>query len=460
MSSLLERLQELVGSREDRDDYEPLRNGEGEGEESVETEVGRENRKLMRFSWVDYGIFMLLGISMLWSWNMFLAAGPYFQRRFQTNKSILQSFQSSELAVSTVANLGTISVLTKLQAKANYPRRINTALFIYVVTFTFLAISTRIFLNISAGGYFGFILVTIWASSMATGFFQNGIFAYMSGLGREEYMQANMTGQAIAGVLPCIVQIVSVLAVPERRPQADDVPQESSKSAFAYFMTATGVSVLTLIAFFILMARHRTNGSRKRPMAVVDPGESIPQLVEREEIPLMLLFRKLFWLASAVFLTFALSMFFPVYTQQILSVRPVDSSLRIFQPSAFIPLALLFWNSGDLIGRLACSLPRLSLGAYPRLLFLLAIARVVFIPMYQLCNIGGRGAVVSSDTFYLLVQILFGFSNGFIGSQCMMVFVDYVDTHEREAAGAFMSTVLVFGLAAGSFASFLVSTAV
>ena len=40
--------------------------------------------------------------------NMFLAAGPYFQRRFQSNDWLLSNFQSAELTVSTVANLGTV----------------------------------------------------------------------------------------------------------------------------------------------------------------------------------------------------------------------------------------------------------------------------------------------------------------------------------------------------------------
>jgi equilibrative nucleoside transporter 1/2/3 len=94
------------------------------------------------------------------------------------------------------------------------------------------------------------------------------------------------------------------------------------------------------------------------------------------------------------------------------------------------------------------------------LLFLLAIARLAFIPLYLLCNIGGRGSAISSDFFYLfVVQIFFGVSNGYIGSNCMMGFVEWVDPEEREAAGGFMSLCLVAGLTAGSFLSFLAAGA-
>jgi equilibrative nucleoside transporter 1/2/3 len=46
-----------------------------------------------------------------------------------------------------------------------------------------------------------------------SGLCQNGIFAYVSGFGQPQYTQGIMTGQGVAGVLPCIAQIVSVLSV-------------------------------------------------------------------------------------------------------------------------------------------------------------------------------------------------------------------------------------------------------
>jgi equilibrative nucleoside transporter 1/2/3 len=66
--------------------------------------------------------------------------------------------------------------------------------------------------------------------------------------------------------------------------------------------------------------------------------------------------------------------------------------------------------------------------------------------------------MIKSDFFYLfIVQLLFGMSNGFIGTMCMMGAVEYVDIEERESAGAFMTLMLVGGLAAGSVLSFIVA---
>lgn len=389
---------------------------------------------------------------------MFLAATPYFQKRFESDERLFRNFQSAELSVSTVANLGSMIILTKLQARASYPKRIIASLIINMVVFALLAMSTRLFLGVSAGVYFAFFILVVFVASLATALCQNGVFAYVSGFGREEYTQGIMSGQGIAGVLPCIAQIVSVLSVAEKEAK-DGGPQESSTSAFAYFLTATVISVICLAAFLYLLSRHSSRERIKHTLEEeeVDAGYGAP---ERKSVPLLRLFKKLFWLAGAVFLNFTVTMSYPVFTQQIFSVQDPSSSSRLFQPSSFIPLAFLIWNTGDLIGRVAPGLPGLSLTSRPRLLFVLAVARVVFIPMYLLCNIRGKGAAVNSDAFYLLVvQFLFGISNGYIGSNCMMGSAEWVEADEREAAGGFMSLSLVAGLTVGSFLSFFAAGA-
>jgi solute carrier family 29 (equilibrative nucleoside transporter), member 1/2/3 len=252
------------------------------------------------------------------------------------------------------------------------------------------------------------------------------------------------------------VQIASVLSVPPKG--EGNISHESTTSAFAYFLTATVISALTIVAFSVLVSRHGAKGGGKRAITAIDGEDEPLSASEHVSIPLTRLFHKLFWLAGAIFLAFAITMFFPVFTQQILSVRPVDSAPRLFAPSSFIPLAFLFWNSGDLLGRLLPAIPALSLSHRPRLLFFLSLARIIWIPLYFLCNIKGNGAAISSDFFYLVfVQLLFGITNGYIGSQCMIAFAEWVDVEERPAAGGFMSLCLVAGLSVGSLLSFIVA---
>lgn len=386
---------------------------------------------------------------------MFLAAAPYFAQRFQSDEWAESHFQSSILSVSTVTNLGALFILAKLQKNASYPRRIILSLLITIAVFTFLAIASLTMQDVTVGMYFWFLMVMVFGASLATGVNQNGVFAYVSGFGREEYTQAIMGGQGLAGVLPCIAQIISVLAVPG----GDDArhpARNSSISAFIYFATAVVVASMTLAAFLYHL-RHRTDTGDKatdeiNPML---PGQEDPK---PSSVSLLTLSKKLRWVASSVFLCFAVTMVFPVFTAKIDSVNNHHGQSRIFQPAVFIPLAFLFWNVGDLIGRTVVLIPSLSLAHRPRLVFLLTISRVVFIPLYLLCNIRHREAAIKSDFFYLfVVQLLFGISNGYLGSICMMTAGQWVSEDEREASGAFMSLMLVGGLAAGSLLSFLVA---
>lgn len=401
--------------------------------------------------------------------NMFLAAAPYLQHRFRADQSLLSTFQAAELSVSTVANLGSMFILTKLQAHARYDRRIVLSLGLNLVTFTLLAISTRVFLGVSAGGYFGFIMIMVLSSSLATGFMQNGVFSYVQSFDRAEYVNAIMVGQGVAGVSPPIVQMVSTLS-------GSAGGTGSSTAAFAFFLTASGVSALALLAFFYLLSRHGSDqvAARKtaslvhpddEPPAFEEDGDEMAEAADKKEVSLFYLARRLFFPASAVFLTFSITMVFPVFTQEIFTTQPDPPPY--LRDAAFIPLALLIWNAGDLLGRLLPSVPSLSLAHRPRVLFVLSISRLVFIPLYLICNIrrpqhspdpsAAALGLAMPDFFYLaIVQFPFGLSNGFLGTCCMTGAPDCVEENERKAAGSFMSLALVGGLAFGSVCSFFV----
>lgn len=350
-------------------------------------------------------------------------------------------------------------LLTFRQRNASYPQRITVSLFLNIGAFVLLTVSTVSFLSVSPEFYFGFLMIIVFTASLAAGLCQNGVFAYVSGFGESRYTQGIMTGQAVAGVLPCMAQIFSVLSVPEPAQSAEQgAEQESPKSAFIYFMASVGVSLVALCAFLIMVRRQ----GEGRIIGGIDGAEADERL-ERKVVGLWGLFKKLKWLAMAVAVCFAITMVYPVFTQQITSVHLLsnrqDKTSRLFQPACFIPLAFLLWNTGDLAGRLCTLVPALSSTYRPRfILLLLATLRAAFIPLYLLCNIRGLGAIVPSDAFYLfVVQFGFGLTNGYVGSECMMAAAHWVEENEREAAGGFMSLMLVGGLSVGSLLSFLVA---
>lgn len=386
---------------------------------------------------------------------MFLAAAPYFSSRFAGDAWIQTNFQSMILTVSTISNLGAMILLTNIQYSASYPWRINAALLINIAVFALLTASTVFFADAAPKPYLGFLLLMVAASSIAAGLIQNGAFAFAASFGRSEYMQALMAGQGVAGVLPAVAQVLTVLIFPPHASEDASGDAESSHtSAFLYFLAAVLVSVIALVAFVPLVRRHNHIVENRMVEHMAESMTSVEEAerAARKVVSLWQLFRKLHWLCLGVGLTFTETMFFPVFTARILSVN--SNWGLLFQPAAFIPLAFFFWNIGDLTGRMATMLP-FSLGGRPLVLFLLVVARAAWLPLYLLCNLDGRGAAVSSDFFYLfVVQLFFGLSNGWLGSSCMVASTKWVDEGEREAAGGFMGLCLVVGLAAGSLLSF------
>lgn len=385
--------------------------------------------------------------------NMFLAAAPYFHYRLQSDPWAASHYQPSITSVSTIANLGMVITLAKIQENASYPRRIVLSFTIHIFVFTLLALSTVIGKGVSAGAYFNFLMIMAFGASMGTGINQNGVFAYVLMFGRKEYTQAIMAGQGVAGVLPSVVQMLLVLAVPGKKNGLDS-SQDPSKSAFVYFITATAISSCALICFLYLLKRE---SGRESLLPNEDDESILSEHVDRKIVSLQDLFKKLRWTALSVFMCFAITMVYPVFTATIESVHSGAGRSRLFEPSAFVPLGLLAWNTGDLIGRVLVLIPQISLMHRPRALFIFAIARSGFIILYLLCNIHGRGAVVQSDVFYIfIVQLLFGVSNGYLGSSCMIGASQWVSPEEKEPAGGFMVVMLVGGLTAGSLMSFFV----
>lgn len=132
------------------------------------------------------------------------------------------------------------------------------------------------------------------------------------------------------------------------------------------------------------------------------------------------------------------------------------------------------FNTGDFLGRYICSFPRLIVWSSKRLLTL-SLSRTLFIPLFFLCNIQRptttnptqSGAFISSDFLFMFILLVFGMSNGWISSLCMMA-APSVEHNPRlkgrvedvDVAATVASFCLIGGLVIGSFSSFAVRSAI
>ena len=158
---------------------------------------------------------------------------------------------------------------------------------------------------------------------------------------------------------------------------------------------------------------------------------------------------------------------FPPITISILPTNPAT------HPLLFSAIHFFVFNIGDFLGRYICSIPRLVIWSAKRLLTL-SLARTLFIPLFLMCNIQRStspqtlsSAIISSDVLYMLILLIFGLSNGYVSSLCMMA-APSVEHNPRlkgrvedvDVAATVASFCLVGGLAVGGFASFGVRAAV
>ncbi|KAK7074449.1 hypothetical protein SK128_000996, partial [Halocaridina rubra] len=123
----------------------------------------------------------------------------------------------------------------------------------------------------------------------------------------------------------------------------------------------------------------------------------------------------------------------------------------------FQPVATFFlFSVGDYMGRQSSGFilwPKRG----SRILYLMVLLRLVFIPLFLLCNHDPKSflpVVFYHDAYYIVFMFLFAFSNGYCSSLYMMYGPKMVTEDRAELAGAMMVAMLGLGLMLGGISSF------
>ncbi|ODQ77154.1 hypothetical protein BABINDRAFT_10308 [Babjeviella inositovora NRRL Y-12698] len=407
-----------------------------------------------RWFGLKYTTFLVCGIALLWPWNCFLSASAYYGERFKAHAFLSANYSSTMMTVSTITSMVGNVVLARRQTK-DYALRLVRGQVLAIIVFFVMAFTCVAFLHVSPFFFFPFLMVMVFVSSVATCVAQNGCMALVNVMG-PLYANAVMVGQAVAGVLPSIALILSILLVEKSNKPVAEEP-EANWGLFLYFIASCVVSGASIVLFKVSAT---DSGYANADEANVEEHSSF-ELDSDESpgisrlIPLMFLWYRLKYIVLSILLTFCVTLAFPVFASTVESVR-ADSAWRVFSKQIFIPMAYLVWNMGDLAGRVACVLPVFCVKA-PAMLMAYSLARLAFIPLLFMCNVKNRGAWVHSDLFYMALQFLFGFSNGQLSSLCFMSVGTYFQNDdEKAAAGGFSTIFLSAGLATGSLLSYVI----
>ena len=163
-----------------------------------------------------------------------------------------------------------------------------------------------------------------------------------------------------------------------------------------------------------------------------------------------------------IFLTFTVTLsLFPSWVSQLRSSHECQSHFRLFN-DLYVPANFVLFNVGDLLGRIMSE--KVPVGRISHMslkLNLVAISRVIFLPLLLLCvneNSSGRKEI-ESDIYSILVLFVFAFTNGILVS-CSFMHGPHLVSHTtgmQERASEMLTFAVFFGLLSGSMLSFPVS---
>ncbi|EDK46101.1 conserved hypothetical protein [Lodderomyces elongisporus NRRL YB-4239] len=429
-------------------------------------------------SQLRYFTYTIIGVALLWPWNSFLSASAFYALRFNKSPSLVSIYSSTMMSVSTITSMAYNFYLSQKQTGVNYKQRVMTGLNLTIGVSIFMAITciTRVFIDMNDVWFFTILMLMVFLSATATCLAQNGTMAIVNVMG-DIYANAVMVGQAIAGVLPSCALIISVLIAGEK---TKDAQLEKDYGVFLYYITASLISGASLGLLFLIgryeektlykelrqsagehLSVTNTAGNENGHGFDLEVDELVS--VQKVFVPFGQLWSKLKLIVMTIFLTFAITLLFPIFASAVESTN-TTLSVILFKKQIYVPFIFLVWNLGDLLGRIACGYPKLRMVvSEPRTLITYSIARVVFIPLFMTCNIhpGKASPMINSDAWYILLQLLFGFSNGQLCTSSFMVVGKHCDTDdEKEAAGGFTTVFLSSGLAVGSVLSYLLVLAI
>uniref|UniRef100_A0A4W4HB53 Solute carrier family 29 member 1a n=1 Tax=Electrophorus electricus TaxID=8005 RepID=A0A4W4HB53_ELEEL len=416
-------------------------------------------------------IFFILGLGTLLPWNFFMTATMYFTSRLKstpTNGAVVNQTANSTLAavdvrnvleskfnnVMTLCAMVPLLIFTCLNSfiHQRIPQKLRISGSLSVILLVFLITAVLVKVDMTPLSFFVVTMIKIVCINSFGAILQGSLFG-LAGMLPASYTTPIMSGQGLAGTFAAFSMICALAT-----------GSELQDSAFGYFITACVVILLAIVSYIALpkmeFFQYYSDTSSSKPgtdeeknMDLLSKGRTICQskgalLKCVCLIPVNTRIDKCFLTLCFIFMI-TIGMF-PAVT---VDVKSSVANGKIY----FIPVAcFLLFNVMDWAGR---SLTAVCMWPGKDSIWLpgLVIARVVFIPLFILCNVQPRNnlpVLFDHDAWYIIFMIVFSFSNGYLASLCMCFGPKKVAQHEAETAGTIMVFFLSLGLALGAAVSF------
>uniref|UniRef100_A0A8D3B6M4 Solute carrier family 29 member 1a n=1 Tax=Scophthalmus maximus TaxID=52904 RepID=A0A8D3B6M4_SCOMX len=411
-------------------------------------------------------IFFILGLGTLLPWNFFMTATMYFTSRLKDPPTDLFSNQTANetseggdtrtLLESKFNNVMTLCAMVPLliftclnsfiHQRIPQKLRISGSLTVILVVFLLTAVFVKV--DMAPMPFFTLTMIKIICINSFGAILQGSLFG-LAGILPASYTTPIMSGQGLAGTFAAFSMICALASM----------SHTLSDSAFGYFITACVVILLAIMSYLALPRMEffqyyiESNGSR--PSA---DEENKMDLLKKGTVHVLFgnnsNMLHIWVMALSVCFIFTVTIgTFPAVTVEVQSTVADGGAWKTY----FIPVScFLLFNLMDWAGRsltAVCMWP----GKDSNWLPVLVALRVVFIPLFMLCNVQPRyylPVLFSHDAWYIIFMIFFSFSNGYLASLCMCFGPKKVPQHQAETAGAIMAFFLSLGLALGAAVSF------
>uniref|UniRef100_A0A8C7GXC9 Solute carrier family 29 member 1a n=1 Tax=Oncorhynchus kisutch TaxID=8019 RepID=A0A8C7GXC9_ONCKI len=377
-------------------------------------------------------IFFILGLGTLLPWNFFMTATMYFTSRLKdpaiegsanltANATVVEAdtrnvLESKFNNVMTLCAMVPLLIFTCLNSfiHQRIPQNCRIAGSLSVILLVFLLTAVLVKVDMSPLPFFCLTMIKIICINSFGAVLQGSLFG-LAGMLPASYTAPIMSGQGLAGTFAAFSMICALAS-----------GSALQDSAFGYFITACVVVFLAILSYFALPRMS----SQVRKLVI--------------------------WvMALSVCFVFTITIgTFPAVTVDVRSTVADGGAWDKY----FIPVScFLLFNVMDWAGRsltAVCMWP----GKNSIILPVMVGLRVVFVPLFMLCNVQPRNYLpvpFAHDAWYILFMIFFSFSNGYLASLCMCFGPKKVAQHEAETAGAIMAFFLSLGLALGAALSFV-----
>ncbi|XP_049592833.1 equilibrative nucleoside transporter 1 [Syngnathus scovelli] len=424
-------------------------------------------------------IFFILGLGTLLPWNFFMTATMYFTSRLKDPPSELSANQTANRTLdggdtrnmleSKFNNVMTLCAMVPLllftcinsfiHQRISQKLRITGSLTVILLVFLLTALLVKV--DVEPLPFFTLTMIKIVFINSFGAVLQGSLFG-LAGILPTSYTTPIMSGQGLAGTFAAFSMICALASGSALR-----------DSAFGYFITACFVILIAIVAYLTLPkmeffqyymegngSKSSTDDENRMDLLKQENAEKCPKMSVTEDdkkvgVSVLQIFRKIWVMALSVCFIFTITIgTFPAVTVDVKSTVANGSSWEMY----FIPVScFLLFNVMDWAGRsltAVCMWP----GKDSLWLPVLVGVRLVFVPLFMLCNVQPRHNLpvfFSHDAWYIVFMIFFSFSNGYLASLCMCFGPKKVLQHEAETAGAVMAFFLSLGLALGAAISFV-----